>query len=135
LNIAFAFWRSTLLLTADEIGLFTAVAVHPLDAATIRNRLGLDCETASDLLNALTELNLLEYRDGRYGIASAARCLDPAAADYVGAWLEMARAAQREAADFTTRLRSAETSPQIAAQPVGQLWDDLAAIIDANPTH
>ena len=49
LDTAFAFWRASLLLIAEEIGLFAALAHGPSDASTLSTRLGLDPAMATDL--------------------------------------------------------------------------------------
>ena len=47
---ALAFWRSALLLSAHELGLFTELAAGPHDAATLERRLGLRRDASADFL-------------------------------------------------------------------------------------
>jgi hypothetical protein len=135
LGIAFAFWRATLLLSADELGVFAALRDGPVDASTVRTRLGLDAETSEDFLAALAALGLVEGCAGGYrNSAASARFLDPTAPDYLGAWLAMARAAQRETTTLTKQLRGA-TGPQRGdAECGGRMRAEIAALLASADT-
>jgi hypothetical protein len=130
LDTAFAFWRATLLLSADEIGVFAALAGGPMDVRAISERLGIEREMAADLLNALVNLRFVERRGDRYqNTPTAARVLDPAQPAYLGRWLTMARATMRETADLTDRLRTAGPGGERAAQPSTRMWAEIGAIL------
>lgn len=130
LEIAFAFWRATLLLSADELGVFAALRDGPVDAATVQARLGLDAESSDDFLAALAALGLIEGCTGGYrNSAASARFLDPTAPDYLGAWLAMARAAQRETTTLSEQLRGATRAETRDAELGGRMRAEIAALL------
>jgi hypothetical protein len=90
LQLGFAYWGSKTLLSAAELGLFTELAKGPLDAETLRQRLGLHPRSARDFFDALVALGLLVRRDGQYANAPDADLfLDRAKPSYAGGFLEM----------------------------------------------
>ncbi|WP_418319520.1 methyltransferase [Piscinibacter sakaiensis] len=97
LRTGLAFWESKTLLSAVELGLFTALADGPLTAEQLRQRLQLHPRAVPDFPDALLALGFLE-REGEGADASyrntpqTQRFLDRRSADYVGGWLEMANA-------------------------------------------
>ncbi len=66
MKVALGFWASKTLLTAAEMGLFSELARGPLDAETLRQRLGLHVRGARDFFDALVAMRFLERRDGQY---------------------------------------------------------------------
>ena len=89
-QIGLGFWASKTLLTAAELGLFTLLAHGPLDAETLRTRLGLHPRSALDFFDALVALQMLERRNGRYSNTAATDYyLDRNKPTYVGGILEM----------------------------------------------
>jgi hypothetical protein len=92
MQLALGFWASKTLLSAIELGLFTELAKGPLDAQTIRERLGLHPRSIHDFLDALVALRMLERdTDNQYGNAPEAdRFLDQGKSTYIGGMLEMA---------------------------------------------
>ncbi|QKV96441.1 methyltransferase [Streptomyces sp. NA02950] len=79
IDIAVAFWKSKVLLSAVELGVFTALAEEPGTLDELRKRLGIAGRGAADFLDALVSLGVLEREDGVYrNSALAARHLDPA---------------------------------------------------------
>ncbi len=94
LQLGFGFWGSKTLLSAVELGLFTELAdAGPLDGEALRERLGLHPRSATDFLDALVALGMLEREDGRYANTPATDLyLDRAKPTYVGGMLEMANA-------------------------------------------
>lgn len=62
-DLGLAFCGSKLLLSALELGVFTALAAGPLERTALRRELGLHERGARDFLDALVALGLLE-RDG-----------------------------------------------------------------------
>jgi hypothetical protein len=89
-EIALAFRRSKALLTAVELGLFSALAEGPLESDALVRRLALHGRGARDFFDALVALGLLA-RDagGRYAnTREAEQYLDRRNAAYVGGFLE-----------------------------------------------
>jgi hypothetical protein len=89
-DIGYAFWKSKTLLSAVELGLFTALGDGPLDGDTLMRRVGIHHRGGRDFLDALVALELLD-RDvgGRYANApDCALYLDARKATYVGGQLE-----------------------------------------------
>jgi hypothetical protein len=90
MQLGFAYWGSKTLLSAVELGLFTELAKGPLDAETLRQRLGLHPRSARDFFDALVSLGMLERHDGRYAnTPETDRYLDRAKPSYSGGFLEM----------------------------------------------
>ncbi|HEX6622208.1 MAG TPA: methyltransferase [Pyrinomonadaceae bacterium] len=94
MQLGLGFWGSKTLLSAVELGLFTELAAGPLDAPTLRDRLGLHPRAARDFLDALVSLRVLDRdAEGRYSNTSEADTfLDRAKPSYLGGMLEMANA-------------------------------------------
>jgi hypothetical protein len=90
-TLATAFWGSKTLLAGVELGVFSALADEPLDAETLRARLGLAGRGARDFFDGLVALGLLTRdADGRYAdTAETAYYLDRARPTYIGGLLEM----------------------------------------------
>lgn len=128
---AFAFWRATLLLNAEEIGFFAALARGPADAAALRVRFGLDEETVTDLLDALVAVGLVERCDGVYRNTAAARFLDPTLSSYIGGRLDIARAAQRETTAAMDRLRETTRRGRDGTALTGRMWEEIGAIVSS----
>ena len=83
MDLATAFQRSRVLLTAWELGLFTALAEEPRTAGEVAASIGTDTRATDRLMNALCGLGLLEKRDGRFtNSAVAARFLVKGRPDY-----------------------------------------------------
>jgi O-methyltransferase/methyltransferase family protein len=90
MQLGSGFWASKTLLSAVELGLFSELANAPVDAETLRARLGLNGRGAFDFFNALVALGLLERTDGRYANTLASDLfLDRAKPTYLGGILEM----------------------------------------------
>lgn len=91
LQTGLGFWASKTLLSAVEMELFTELAKHPEDFATLQGRLGLHPRAARDFLDALVALRFLERRDGRYyNTRDTDFFLDKRKPSYIGGVLEMA---------------------------------------------
>jgi hypothetical protein len=87
------FWASKTLLSAVELGVFTALAQAPADLPTLTAKLGLHPRSTRDFLDALVALKVLDRQDGTYrNTPEADRFLDKAKPSYVGGLLEMANA-------------------------------------------
>jgi len=127
---ALAFWRSAVLLSANELGLFAELAAGPRDADTIARRLGLLPDATADYLDALAALGLVEGSDGYYrNTSEASLFLDPAKPAYIGHWLAMASAAMRQLADLTSRLRPGDANEKEDRSLNDQMWADIAGIL------
>lgn len=93
LELAVGFWGAKTLLSAVELGLFTELARGPLDAETLRVRLGLHPRSARDFFDALVALGMLDRQGTRYANTPATDLfLDRAKPSYIGGLLEMANA-------------------------------------------
>ncbi len=91
LQVGLGFWASKTLLSAVEMELFTELAKHPQDLASLQGRLGLHPRSAGDFLDALVALGFLERCDNLYSnVPSADFFLDKQKPSYVGGVLEMA---------------------------------------------
>jgi len=91
LQTGLAFWGSKALLTAVEIELFTDLAKHPGDLASVQGRMGLHPRGARDFLDALVALGFLKRENGIYSNTPEADLfLDKAKPSYIGGILEMA---------------------------------------------
>jgi len=66
LEMAAAFQRSRILLSAWELDLFTVLADEWRSAAEVAGAIGADARATDRLMNALCALGLLEKRDGRF---------------------------------------------------------------------
>jgi len=79
-----AFMRSRVLLTAFELGIFTALAEDSKTSADIANSLRTDARATDRLMNALCALGFLVKRDGRFSNTPAtARVLVKGKPDYM----------------------------------------------------
>ena len=85
-DLALSYRRSKALLTAVELGLFSVLAMRPLDANELTARLDLHPRGACDFFDALVALGLLGRDDsGRYRNAPAVdQFLDRAKSRYIG---------------------------------------------------
>ncbi len=93
LKLGMGFWASKTLLSAVELGVFSALAKAPADLVTLREKLGLHQRSARDFLDALVALKVLDRENGIYrNTAEADLFLDRAKPSYIGGLLEMANA-------------------------------------------
>lgn len=91
LQTGLAFWSSKALLTAVELELFTDLARHPGDLASVQGRLGLHPRAARDFLDTLVALGFLRREEGIYcNTPESDLFLDKAKETYIGGILEMA---------------------------------------------
>lgn len=128
LELGYAFRGAKALMSAVELGVFTALAEGPLDCETLRRKLGLAERGARDFFDALVALDLL-YRDvtGRYANAPGADLyLDARKTSYVGGLFENLNA--REYALWGTLTEALRTGrPQTgfeALKHFGPLYSD-----------
>ena len=93
MELGTAFWGSKTLLSAVELGVFSELANGPLDADTLRDRLGLHPRSARDFFDALVALGMLERDGALYSNAPETHIfLDREKPSYIGGVLEMANA-------------------------------------------
>jgi precorrin-6B methylase 2 len=91
LQLGMSFWGSKALLSAVELGVFSALASGPADLEVLRTRIGLHPRAARDFLDALVALKMLEREGGVYrNSAETEIFLDKAKPSYIGGLLEMA---------------------------------------------
>ena len=131
MQLGMGFWGSKTLLSAVELGLFSELADGPLDADTLRERLGLHERGARDFFDALVSMGMLEREDAHYrNTPSTDLFLDRAKPSYIGGILEMANARLYPFwASLTEGLQTGE--PQNEAKA----GEDFFAILYADPAR
>ena len=131
LKTGLAFWASKTLLSAVEMELFTELARHPGDLATLQGRLGLHPRGARDFLDALVALGFLQRVDGIYrNTPETDLFLDKSKASYIGGILEMANHRLYPFwGSLTTALRTGEQ------QNESKGGHDLFAAVYADPAR
>ena len=93
IQLGVGFWGPKTLLSAVELGVFTALAQGPLDADSLRERLGLHRRGARDFFDALVALGMLERHESLYAnTPETDYFLDRVKPTYIGGYLEMANA-------------------------------------------
>jgi predicted O-methyltransferase YrrM len=93
MQVGLGFWASKTLLSAVELGVFSALANAPADLPTLQRKLALHQRSARDFLDALVALKLLERENGLYSnTVDTDQFLDRAKPSYIGGVLEMANA-------------------------------------------
>ncbi len=89
--LGMGFWGSKALLSAVELGVFSALAAGPLDSEALRTKLNLHPRAARDFFDCLVALRMLDRREGRYAnTPETGFFLDRAKPSYIGGILEMA---------------------------------------------
>ena len=104
LRIGHAFQEAKVLLSAVELGLFSALSKGPLDGAALQQRLGIDPRGAYDFFDALVAMRLLDRdQEGYYAnTAETALYLDQRQPNYLGSELEFLNAHLYGRWDFLT---------------------------------
>src|SRR6201991_459991 len=128
MELGFGYWGSKALLTAVELKLFGALSeAGSLDAAQLRERLGLHPRSARDFFDALVALGMLERTNGRYSnTAETDLFLDPAKPTYIGGVMEMSNARLYAFwGSLTEGLRTGQ--PQSEAKTGGGFFETLYA--------
>ena len=93
MQLGLGFWSAKTLLSAVELGLFTALAAGPASRDELQARLGLHARSAADFLDALVALGMLERQGSVYRNTPATDLyLDRTKSTYLGGVLEMANA-------------------------------------------
>ncbi len=84
-DIAFAFKKSRVLLSASELNIFETIGYRSLSAKDVAEILNLDLKATDRLLNALVGLDLLEKKDLLYtNSEESIKHLIKGSADYIG---------------------------------------------------
>src|SRR5882672_2249837 len=65
-RLGYGFWDAKVLLSAVELGVFSALARGPLPADRLAGELGVHPRSALDFFDALVSLGMLSRREGRY---------------------------------------------------------------------
>jgi hypothetical protein len=127
MQIGMGFMASKTLLSAVEMEVFTELAKHPEDLATLTGRLGLHPRSSRDFFDTLVALGLLERKDGIYSnTPSADIFLDKNKPSYIGGILEMAnKRLYPHWARLTLALRTGQ--PQGEAGATGETFEALYA--------
>ncbi|HVI79777.1 MAG TPA: methyltransferase [Candidatus Acidoferrum sp.] len=128
LELGLGFWGSKTLLSAVELGVFSALAAGPIESDALIKKLGLHQRSARDFLDALVALGMLNREGGdRYANTPATGLfLDPSKPSYIGGLLEMANARLYPFwASLTEALQTGE--PQNEAKHGGDLFESLYA--------
>lgn len=85
MQVGFGFWASKTLLSAVELGVFSALAESPADLPTLQRKLALHQRSARDFLDALVALKLLERDYDLYSNTPETNLfLDRAKPSYIG---------------------------------------------------
>jgi hypothetical protein len=89
MELATAYWTSRVLLSAVEVGVFTALADGPLSGEELREHSGLHQRGSADFFDALVALGLLDREDRLYrNTAETNLYLDSGKATYMGGMME-----------------------------------------------
>ena len=114
MQIGMAFWPAKTLLSAVELGVFTALSDRALTARELQHELGLHPRGVTDLLDTLVALDVLA-RDGEGEAAryrntdETAHFLDRNSSSYIGGFLEMANSRlYRYWGDLTEALKTGQ---------------------------
>lgn len=129
MELGMAFWGSKTLLSAVELGLFTALADGPLDANQLTRRLQLHPRSARDFFDALVALGMLKRTGTRYAnTAETGRFLDRNKPSYMGGMLEMSNARlYRFWGSLTEGLRTGKPQNEV------KTGEDFFGTLYANP--
>ena len=131
LKLGYAYREAKVLLSAVELGVFTALAGAPLAVETLTNRIGIDQRGARDFFDALVALGLLD-RDvtGRYACTpETALYLDRQKPTYLGDELELSNAPLYGRWNLLTRaLKSGKPQNAAGIKGYSGLYADPTAV-------
>ncbi len=137
MQIGMGFFASKTLLSAVELGLFSALAAGPLTAYELRTRLELHPRALPDLTDALVALGLLAREgdgpEAKYSnTPDGALFLDRKSPAYIGGILEMANARlYKYWGDLTEALKTGKPQNEIkhtGESMFGKLYEDPARL-------
>lgn len=126
IEINSAYFKSKVLQSAVEIGLFAMLANGPATAEAIAGKLGLRASLTPTYLDALVSLQLLKKQDGRYTNSEAATAfLLPASPTYLGAtMLQHSRMHYHNWARLAGTLQADEPPRETRAHESGAAFPD-----------
>lgn len=129
-DVGFACWKSKTLLSAVELGVFTALGKGPLDGDTLIERIRIHRRGSRDFLDALVALDLLD-RDAAGCYANRPDCalyLDARSPNYIGGALERLNTRSYESwSHLTEALRTGRGDTMLATGGYAALYADNAA--------
>ncbi len=129
-DLGFAFWKSKALLSAVELGVFTALGDGSLDRETLIEQIGIHQRGGRDFLDALVALDLLD-RDATGRYANRPDCalyLDARKPTYIGGQLERLNGRLYESwGHLTDALRTGRGPTALANRGYAALYADDAA--------
>ena len=109
LTLAEGFFQAQVLFSANELGVFAALAEGPRAGSELARQLGANEDFLTRLLNACVALKLLSVDDGRYGNSELADVvLVPDRDGYVGNWLRLLSRWMKVWVNLTDAVRSGE---------------------------
>jgi hypothetical protein len=127
-KLGLGFWASKALLSAVELDLFTVLATEPLDADTLRVRLGVHERGARDFFDVLVVLRMLERHDGLYrNTPGTDHYLDRNKMSYIGGLLHHANTSLYEIwGSLTNALRTGKPCSRYGTShdPFGAAYAD-----------
>lgn len=120
-EIAYAFQASRILLTAYELGVFSAIGDRSETSESIAGTLGTDWRATDRLLNAVAALGLLEKKEGSFRNSPAGlRFLLPSSPDYMSGlmhtvhlwdtWTTLTDAVKRGTSVFAAEQRGVDSA-------------------------
>jgi SAM-dependent methyltransferase len=91
MQLGLGFWSAKVLLSAVELGVFTALARGPMRGTTLAGQLGLHPRSGRDFLDSLVSLGMLDrFGDTYQNSPDVDFLLDRRKSSYIGGMLEMA---------------------------------------------
>ncbi len=104
-----AFWESAALMSAIELGLFTAIDGGARTAAAVAEAIGISARNAERLLVALTAMDLVALNDGQFTNAEDVdRFLVEGKPSYAGPWMLFGKPRWNEWGRLTEHLRDGD---------------------------
>ncbi|HUI65211.1 MAG TPA: methyltransferase [Bacteroidota bacterium] len=126
---AYAFQQSRVLLTAYELGIFSAIDEERCTSAEIARKLGTEARATDRLLNALCAIELLTKKDGRFAnTASARKYLSSKSPAYIPSLMHTVHLWDTWSA-LTNAVRTGRGAPIGAVNDRGDTW--LTSFISA----
>jgi 2-polyprenyl-3-methyl-5-hydroxy-6-metoxy-1,4-benzoquinol methylase len=111
LDIAHGYFGSQVLFTANELGVFGALAQRPRSAEELAQAVGADPDALTRLLNACVAIRLLTVTDGLYANATLAEeILVPGSSGYLGNWLRLMSRWMKAWTELTETVRTGRPS-------------------------
>lgn len=132
LQLGMGFWASKAMLSAVELGVFTALAGAARSKEELERALGLHPRASRDFLDTLVALGALERENGQYrNTPDAELFFDRAKPSYVGGLLEMMeRRLYADWGSLTDALRTGlpQNRTKDGASPFDELYRDEASL-------